>query len=201
MRKPDMVERVLWLGVSLLAAYQVAVGIEGKATVAMIGYTAAFGVLMVAGMLAIILGTEAFDRPLVVTAAAIIPLGLALAMVSEHQEKCTLPALLAAGFGFLGIAATRKTTAVAVSTLILALVHGLAGLVITLLPIMHCTRGYAPAGFLFVSLGGLVIGAGGILMAFWRAGRPLLAPAVVLKALPLLLLLTTAAFVVGLALV
>lgn len=201
MRKSRMVERVLWLGVSLLAAYQVAVGIEGKATIAMIGYTAAFGVLMVAGMLAIILGNDAFDSPLVVILAAIIPLGLALAMISEHQEKCIMPAMAAAGFGFLGIAGSRKINSAVISTLILAVVHGLAGLVITILPVMDCVRGETNAGFLLVSLGGLFIGAGGIVLAAWRAGKPLFAPETVLRALPLLLLLTTAAFVAGFALV
>jgi hypothetical protein len=167
----------------------------------MIGYTAAFGVLMVAGMLAIILGNDAFDSPLLVTLAAVIPLGLAFALISEHQEKCTMPAIAAAGIGLLGIAGSRKINSAVFSTLILAVVHGLAGLVITILPVMHCVRGEAPAGFLLVSLGGLLIGAGGLVLTFWRAGKPLFTPAAVVKALPLLLLFTTAAFVAGFALV
>jgi len=53
----------------------------------------------------------------------------------------------------------------------------------------------ATHGFALVGLGGALIGVGGLLLSFLKAGKPLLSREVILKVLPGLLLLRTAAFV------
>jgi hypothetical protein len=78
-------------------------------------------------------------------------------------------------------------------------VHGVAGLIITLLPISLSLTGRAPAAFALVGVGGALIGGGGLLLAFLKAGRPIISQRMILAALPWLLLLTTAAFVAGFA--
>ena len=78
--------------------------------------------------------------------------------------------------------------------------HGLAGLLIFGLPIVLSLRGDAPAGFVLVSVGGALIGLGGLLLAFLRAGRSVVQKTTIYAILPGLLLLTTAAFVIGFAL-
>ena len=77
-------DRILLLVTGILAAYQVAVGIDGFSTLPIIAYTIAFGVLLVAGLLLIILGFEVLDSPIVVIVSTIIPLSLATGLVWQH---------------------------------------------------------------------------------------------------------------------
>ena len=83
------------------------------------------------------------------------------------------------------------------ATLVLAVVHGIAGLIIFLLPIILSIQGTMPVGFSLVGLGGALIGMGGLLLAFLRAGQPILSQETILTLLPVLLFLMTAAFVAG----
>jgi hypothetical protein len=80
---------------------------------------------------------------------------------------------------------------------VLAVVHGAAGLTIFLLPIVWAATGRASPGFALVGVGGALIGIGGLLLAFLKAGKPLLSREVILRLLPGLLLAMTAAFVAG----
>ena len=78
MKSISIIDRILLLLTALLAAYQVAVGIEGLDSFAILCYTIAFGVLLVACLLLIILGFEILESPLVVIVSSIIPLSLSL---------------------------------------------------------------------------------------------------------------------------
>ncbi len=55
------------------------------------------------------------------------------------------------------------------------------------------------SGFALVGVGGALIGVGGLLLAFLRAGKPLVSKEVIYTILPGLLLLMTAALVFGFA--
>ena len=200
MKNMKVWDRVLLLGTCLLAAYQVVIGVEGLNTLSMISYTIAFGVLLVAALLMIILGFGALDTPVVAIVATVIPLGLSLGLVWEYLPQWRFPYLLFVVVGFLAIVITRLTKLGRLASWVLALVHGVAGLVIFLLPIALSLTGQVGAGFALVGVGGALIGLGGLLLTFLRVGRPMLPQAVILKILPGLLLLTTAAFVLGFAL-
>jgi hypothetical protein len=106
--------------------------------------------------------------------------------------------LLFAILGFLAVLITRVFPMPGkLSTIVLAFVHGVAGMVIFLLPIVMVLQGQAAPGFALVGLGGALIGIGGLLLSFLKAGKPILSRATILKILPGLLLLTTACFVAG----
>ena len=76
--KMSILDRVLLLVTGLLAAYQIAFVIDDFSALPLITYTIAFGVLLVAGLLIIILGFEILDNPVVVIVSTIIPLMLSL---------------------------------------------------------------------------------------------------------------------------
>ena len=76
MMKMTALDRVLLFGTVFLSAYQIVVGIDGLSTVPIIAYTIAFGVLLVAALLLIILGFDVLDSPVVVIVSTIIPLAL-----------------------------------------------------------------------------------------------------------------------------
>ena len=89
MKKMTVLDRIVLLVTGLLAAYQVVVGVDNLETLAMISYTIAFGVLLVACLLLIILGWEILDSSLVVIVTTIIPLSLSLGLVSEYVPDFT----------------------------------------------------------------------------------------------------------------
>lgn len=197
MKEISPLDRILLLITGILAAYQVIAGISGKPPLALTAYTAAFGVLLVAGLLMIIMGFSVLDAPLVVVISSIIPLGLSLGLVGEYLPPLREAYLAFAILGLGSILYTRYTSSRITKVLVLAIVHGVSGLLIFLLPIILSLRGVTPAHFALVGLGGGLIGIGGLLLSFQRAGKPVLPRETILSLLPGLLLLMTALFVIG----
>ncbi|MCI0520426.1 MAG: hypothetical protein L0Z70_09255 [Chloroflexi bacterium] len=199
MRKMTILDRILLLLTGLLAAYQVAAGVEGMAALPMICYTVAFGVLLVAGLLLIILGFDVLESPVVVIVSTAIPLSLSLGLAAQYLPAWTTAYAVFALLGFVVVAATRFAAPKLMAVLSLAVVHGISGLLIFALPILLALRGQAPAGFALVGVGGALIGVGGLLLSFLKTGKPILSRETILTILPLLLLLMSAAFVAGFA--
>jgi hypothetical protein len=165
---------------------------------AMWAYTIAFGVLLVAGLLLIILGFEILDSPLVVV-STLIPLSLSLGLVWEFLPGWRIPYLIFALAGFLAVAITRYAAPGKIASFTLMPIHGLAGLLIFGLPLYLSLQGQTVIGFALVGVGGGLIGVGGLLLSFLKAGKPVLPRETILQILPGLLLLMTAVFVAGFA--
>lgn len=196
--KMTILDRLLLLITGLLAAWQVAVGINGLDAAPTLAYTIGFGVLLVASLLLIILGFEALDSPIVVIFSTLIPLSLALGLAWEFLPALRTAYLIFTILGFLAILGTRVWPIKnRLPVLILAMVHGIAGLTIFVLPILVVIQRSAPTGMLWISLGGMLIGVGGILLALLKTGKPLMTRKALLNMLPALLLCMTAAFVAG----
>jgi len=196
--KVSAVDRVLLLATGLLAAYQIVVGINEMSGIPIVAYTVGFGVLLVASLLLIILGFEVLNSPVVVIISTIIPLSLSLGLVWQHLESWRTIYLVFATLGFLSIVVTRLFPIQGkLPTIILAFVHGAAGMIIFVLPMFLAFTGQAKSGFALVGVGGALIGIGGLLLSFLKAGKPILSKETILKVLPGLLLLMTAAFVAG----
>jgi len=200
MKTISTTDRILLLLTVLLAAYQVAVGVDGSGTLPIICYTIAFGVLLVACLLLIILGFEILESSLVVIVSTIIPLSLSLGLVWEYLDDFRTYYLAFTLLGFLAVILTRQFTPGRNAVIALAVVHGIAGLVIFLLPILLSIQGITNPGFIFVGIGGALIGIGGLLLSFLKTGKPILSRKTILSLLPGLFLLMTTAFVVGFAL-
>ncbi len=189
-------DRVLLLVTGLLAAYQVVVGIDGLSALPIIAYTSAFGVLLLAGLLLIILGFDVLDSPVVVVVSTIIP--LALGLVWQHLPSLRGAYLVFVILGFGAVVATRTIPMRRKwPTAVLAIVHGIAGLTIFLLPLLLVLQGAMKPAFALVGVGGALIGVGGLLLSFLKAGRPILGRETILRILPGLLLAMTACFVAG----
>jgi hypothetical protein len=196
--KMTLLDRTLLLATGLLSAWQVAVGINGMDLLPMLAYTVGFGILIVAALLLIILGFDALDSPIVVIVSTIIPLSLSLGLVWDHLPGFRIPYLVFVLLGFLAIVVTRSIPMKSMlPVFMLAIVHGIAGMMIFLLPLVLAFAHLAAPAFALVGLGGALIGLGGLLLSFLKAGKPILSRNTILKILPGLLLLTTAAFVLG----
>ncbi|MGB7875836.1 MAG: hypothetical protein WBL25_15755 [Anaerolineales bacterium] len=191
-------DRLLILFTALLASYQIVVGIDGLGTVPITAYTIAFGALLVAMLLMLILGFGVLNSPIVVIVSTIIPLALSLGLVWEHLAAYQTPYLLFTIIGFVAIIITRAIPMPGrLATFVLATVHGIAGMTIFLLPSILAASGSTHPGFALVGLGGAMIGLGGLLLSYLKAGRPILPREIIFKVLPSLFMLMTACFVAG----
>jgi len=196
--KMTIADRIMLLLAGLLAAWQVAIGIDAFDTLPVIAYTLGFGVLLVAGLLLIILGFEVLDSPAVVIVSTLIPLSLALGLAWQYLEAYRTLYLIFTLGGFLAVTLTRLIpTPGKLPVFTLVIVHGIAGLTIFLLPLILTTNGTTRPGFALVGLGGALIGLGGLLLSFLKAGKPILSRETIFKILPGLLLFMTTAFVAG----
>lgn len=161
-------------------------------------YLMGFAVLLISGLLLIFhpshLGLLA--SPYVLTVASLIPLGISMGLAEEYFPSWKKAFKWFAVIGFLAIAITSIAGMDGLKKIAVPLFHGVAGLVIFLGPFI--AKG-APKGFYWVGIGGVLIGLGGIALAFISMGAQLLffSPAFVMMILTPLLLLMTGAFALG----
>lgn len=196
--KMSILDRVLLLITGLLAAYQIAFVIDGFSTLPLVAYTIAFGVLLVSGLLMILLGFEVLDSPVVIIVSTIIPLTLSLGIVWQYLAMFRILYLVFVIIGFLAITITRALPMPKrLPTIVLAVVHGIAGMTIFLLPIFLSIQEVTNPLFSLVGVGGALIGIGGLALSFLKAGKPILSKELILKILPVILFLMTLCFVVG----
>ena len=158
-------------------------------------YLMGFGVLLVSGLLLIFFGWDILASPYVLTVATLIPLGISLGLMNQF-----LPGVkrIYAWFALVGLAAIAWTSisGSALRTLAVPIFHGVAGMIIFLVPFLARDR---KPGFWMVGVGGALIGLGGIALAFLTSGSQLLffSQEFVLMILAPLLFLMTLAFTYG----
>ncbi len=192
-----VLEKLLLLAMVVVSSYQVVHGLERFSSWAVFYLTVSFGVLVVAGLLLLVFSVEILENPFVVVAAALVPLGLSLALIYTHLPRFHIPYLVFSLSGIILISFTRKSRK-PVKTLSLAVVHGIAGMVIFLLPILLYLRGRSGARILWVSLGAGIIGLGGMLLALLQLEKPLIPRRIVLALLPWILFAMSLALSLGL---
>ena len=161
-------------------------------------YLMGFVVLLVSGLLLIIKGLDILDSPWVLTIATLIPLGISIGLVEEYFPKWKKIYKWFAVVGFLAIAIGSIGEIELLRTIAVPVFHGVAGLVILLVPFLAKKT---PKGFFWVGIGGLLIGIGGILLAFTNPGNSLgfIDKDFVTLVLTPVLFLMTGAFALGFA--
>ncbi len=196
--KISSLDRTLLLLTGLLAGYQIAIGIDRMDSVSIIAYTIAFGVILVAGLLLIILGFDVLEAPVVVIISTIIPLTLSLGLIWQHLASLRTVYLVFTIISFLAVIVTRSIPMQnKLPVITIAITHGIAGMTIFLLPIILAFQGQMKPLFSLVGVGGALIGVGGLLLSFLKTGKPILSRDTIMRLFPILLLLTTALFVAG----
>lgn len=167
-----------------------------------IPYMVSFTVLLVSGLLLIIFGWEILPRPEIIVVTTLIPLGLAVGLICEfHKEKLGKPYKIFAVIGLLAIILTRFIPEVprGLQIFAIATVHSVFGITVFLIPILAVKMKKAPSGFIFVTVGEILIGLGGIALTFLKSEKQLLffSPEFVMMILAPLLLLMALAFTWG----
>jgi hypothetical protein len=161
-------------------------------------YLMGFAVLLISGLLLIFFGLDLLASPYVLTVASLIPLGISMGLAEEYFPSWKTYFKWFAAIGFLAIAVTSIGGMDSLKKIAVPLFHGVAGLVIFVGPFVAKD---APKGFWWVGIGGLLIGLGGIALAFISMGAQLLffSPDFVMLILTPLLFLMTGAFALGFA--
>jgi hypothetical protein len=157
-------------------------------------YIVAFAVLFVSGVLIIFFDFAILARPEIKIVATLIPFAIATGLMCQFYEKY---AKAFAGFLMLGfILIILLNYGILDTKLIYPIFHSIAGLTIFFVPIIAVRNKLADKGFIWVTVGGTLIGIGGIALAFLGAGRPFLgiftAEVVFTILSPILLLMTLA---------
>lgn len=197
MKKVTIPDRLLFLAAIVSASYLIVKGFAGFAGTETALLTIAMGVLVIAGLLLLIFGFEILENKAVVVVATITPLSLSTALIFTYLPRISLLYSLFSALGFLLILFTRFSAGSKTAAMVLAPVHGIAGMIIFILPIVIYIQGKTTAQFTLVGAGGVLMGLAGLMLAFLKAGKPILSREIIFRIFPSLLLLTTLAFVIG----
>jgi len=162
-------------------------------------YIISFAVLLVAGLLLIFFGWGALGNDLVAIVAGLIPFGLATGLISKFYPKAEKGYLIVMIIGLVLIIITRFAAS-GLGKVVLPIFHTIAGLTIFLLPIVAVNQKKVRGNFVLITVGGTLIGLGGIALSFLKAGKQLLffSQDFVLLILAPLLFLMTLFFALGL---
>jgi hypothetical protein len=168
----------------------------------------AFAVFLVAGLLLIFLGWEILGllgggsqkSLFVAVVAGLIPFSLATGLISKFYPKFEKPYLGLMILGVVLIALTKYAGLGTLGKIVYPLFHSIAGLTIFFIPILALKSGKAKTAFINVTIGGTLIGLGGIALGFLTVGKQLLffSGEFVLMILAPLLFLTALFFALGL---
>ena len=197
MKKINVINRLLLFLMVLLASYEVVTSGSDVFPLVTWSFTVGFGVLVLAGLLLIILGNPVLKNPLVIILSTIIPLSFSFGLVAQFYPNLTVGFGVFILIGFVLVVFTRLTKRKRSATSIVAVVHGLSGLILFTLPFYFVLNQMAGLGILWISVGSLLIGLAGLLLTFLKAGAPLLSEKTILTIFPVVLLLTTISFALG----
>ncbi len=201
MTKMSVINRFILLALVLAASYAVITSGSSACPMVTWSFTVGFGILVIAGLLLIILGYPVLINPLVMILSTMIPLSFSMGLVAHFYPHFRMAyfGFVVVGLGlviYTRLAATRRSAA-----LVVAVVHGVSGLVLFGLPIGLTLNQLSTAGILWVSVGSLMIGVAGLLLTFLRVGAPLFPEKRILTIFPSVLLLTTITFLLGTAVI
>jgi len=206
-------DRIILLLTGLLAIYMISFFLKRQKNEKTAGrhnfhYIVSFTVLLVSGLLLIILGWDILGllghgsgtSKFVAVVATLIPFTLATGLVCEyHKDKAKWFVILML-IGLILITLTRYVDGMElIGKRAYPIFHAIAGLTIFFVPIFLIKADKVKSQFIWVTVGGTLIGLGGIALGFLTAGKQLLffSPEFVLMILALLLLLMTLCYMYG----
>ncbi|KAA3614146.1 MAG: hypothetical protein D8M58_18300 [Calditrichaeota bacterium] len=162
-------------------------------------YIISFTVFLVAGLLLIIFGWGALSNKLVAVVSGLIPFALATGLIAKYYPKMEKGYLALMLFGLVLITLTKYGDMIVMGKIVYPLFHSIAGLTIFFVPILVVKATKISTPFINITVGGTLIGLGGIALGFLSAGSQLLffSQEFVLMILAPLLFLTALFFALG----
>ncbi|KAA3614143.1 MAG: hypothetical protein D8M58_18285 [Calditrichaeota bacterium] len=199
MKKISALDRILFLLTGHVAGYQIIKGMESFDVLTTFYFTVSFGILVLACLLLLLFGFEVLSNKAVSLIATVIPLSLSLGLVNHLFADFHVHFLFVVIIIYIVFFMARFFASSQLASLILAFVHGIAGLVLFILPIIMIIQGNSNLQFILVSLGSMFIGIEGMLLAFAKSDKSIVNEKKIFAIFPIVLLLATVSFVGGLA--
>ena len=198
-------DRIVLLLTGLVAIYMISFFLKRQKNEKTAGrhnfhYIISFLVLLVAGLLLIIFGWDALGNNFVAVVAGLIPFTLASGLVCEYHKDKAKGFVILMLIGLILIAITRYANGMdTIAKIVYPVFHAIAGLTIFFLPIFLVKADKVNSQFIWVTVGGTLIGLGGIALGFLTAGRQLLffSPEFVLMILAPLLFVMALCYMYG----
>jgi len=197
-KKVSFLNRAIVILVGHIAGYKVVNGMEPYSELTTLYYTIGFGTIVLVALLMMMFGLKVLMNDWVMIMTAFIPVGLSLGLVNQFLPSINYLYLVISIVGIIAVILTRRYKSKKNATLTTSLVHGASGLIVVLLPIYLVMNNLEKSSILFVSLGGIILGSEGILKALQKMERKIISEDKLNNYFPLLLLLASTAFVVGL---
>ena len=173
-------DRIVLLLTGLVAIYMISFFLKRQKNEKTAGrhnfhYIVSFLVLLVAGLLLIIYGWGALGNNFVAVVAGLIPFTLATGLVCEYYKDKANSFVILMLIGLILIAVTRYAGGMdTLAKIVYPVFHAIAGLTIFFLPIFLVKADRVNSQFIWVTIGGTLIGLGGIALGFLTAGKQLL---------------------------
>ena len=196
--KQSILSRIIFLLTGFVAGYKITSGMANYSILTTTLYTVSFGVLLLACLLLLLLGFEILENNYIAIISALIPITLSLGLVADKLDHSTVYSVLI-GVSFIIAVILKLFSSGKVASLSLAVIHFLSGSVIFFLPIVLFFTDRAEIQILMISFGGVLIGSGGMLLGLAKARKIPWGKEQILSLFPILLFITTVAFVAGLA--
>jgi len=198
-------DRIVLLLTGLVAIYMISFFLKRQKNEKTAGrhnfhYIVSFLVLLVAGLLLIIYGWGALGNNFVAVVAGLIPFTLATGLVCEYYKDKANSFVILMLIGLILIAVTRYAGGMdTLAKIVYPVFHAIAGLTIFFVPIFLVKADKVKSQFIWVTIGGTLIGLGGIALGFLTAGKQLLffSPEFVLMILAPLLFVMTLCYMYG----
>ena len=198
MHKISVSDRVIFLLTAIAAGTKIVTGMEHHSIISTFYYTVAFGVLVLASIMLLLFGFTLLENPFMPIVSTLIPMMLSLGLVQDYIPAMVKSYTLLMGLLYLISIYARFKATPRTASLILAVVHAISGLLLVIMPhILYFWYGL-PARILFVSIGGLVIGVQGTLLAVQKLDIVKIDLNRLLSFFPGMLLISTVGFITGL---
>jgi len=191
-------DRILFLGTGLLAAYQVTTGIDRLSLGPVLSFTIAFGMLLLTSLYFLIFGLDGFTSPVPGISSTVIPLAIGLGLILQFFPKYGSLYLVFTIIGLILVMITRSIQHQPLfHTISVTLVHGIAGFTICIIPAFIVILGRMQFWYIFVAIGGSLIGLAGLLFSISRIKPKIVPLRINLHLFPALLFSMTLCYVLG----
>ncbi|HHJ53889.1 MAG TPA: hypothetical protein ENJ89_11890 [Caldithrix abyssi] len=192
-------DRILFLLTALVAGIKIVNGMDHHTVLSIWFYTVSLGILVLASLLLLLFGYELLSNRFVPVVTTLIPTALSIGLVHDHLPQMTLSYGVLLGVIYLISVWVRFTATEKTAALVLALTHGISGLLVFVLPIVLYSSYGEPVRLLFVSLGGVIIGSEGIVLTLQKIGFRKVKIETIFAWFSIMLFAATVAFVGGLS--
>lgn len=197
MVKISVFNRIIFLLTGHMAGYKVVSGMQPYSELTTFYYTIAFGMLVLASLLLMLLGFEILNSDGVLILAALIPVGLSLGMINQYLPQVHTIYLGVSILGMISVTLSRFFASAKLAVIVLTLVHGISGMIVIWMPMVLVFSGKQDLLSLLISVGGIIISLEGLLLALFKMGKPLIPSEKLYAYFPMVLFLASTAFVFG----